>query len=513
VQASPFVQMADDLLASAASFCLAVIFLISCTFKYGTLLELDDIRQKMSPEQESLYVLDQGILTTVIICAVIGVLLVSSVIFAVMVVAEGSRHRQEMRAAKARRLRYRSDNNEVSVPSIGSDGHQFHLFLSHVWGSGQDQMRIVKTRLIEMMPDVKVFLDVDDLTEGKGAEFVDASVVTLVFASSGYFTSPNCMRELLRAVVKRKPMFTLLEPEPKHGGLSKEQVHESLSCNQDCDFYGMCGLAAEVSEWGFSVPTADELFAALFVKEPIDWVRIGIFQDISMRLIANHILRDGHIEPSPAAATVAVNRHILSILDGESAHGLHKAAGTAHAWKETYLQGEVSLERPVVGPPLNTFHIFCSSHNPGGSALLEEVASELSLELKLTSDEENMEVCDCVLVYLTSLTWTQGTASNAFAMFVKRAMDNNVPLLLAHEMPGLGGQEARHAVDFAAFFSCANGTTPQELLHAGIYSQIAIPLKGGPWRSASLVIIAHSLAKLGAVKSKDTVKAVAALAP
>jgi len=210
---------------------------------------------------------------------------------------------------------------------------------------------------------------------------------------------------------------------------------------------------------------------------------------------------------------VAVNRHILSILDGESAHGLHKAAGTAHAWKETYLQGEVSLERPVVGPPLNTFHIFCSWHNPGGSALLEEVASELSLELKLTSDEENMEVCDCVLVYLTSLTWTQGTASNAFAMFVKRAMDNNVPLLLAHEMPGLGGQEARHAVDFAAFFSCANGTTPQELLHAGIYSQIAIPLKGGPWRSASLVIIAHSLAKLGAVKSKDTVKAVAALAP
>jgi len=175
-----------------------------------------------------------------------------------------------------------------------------------------------------------------------------------------------------------------------------------------------------------------------------------------MRLIANHILRDGHIEPSPAAATVAVNRHILSILDGESAHGLHKAAGTAHAWKETYLQGEVSLERPVVGPPLNTFHIFCSWHNPGGSALLEEVASELSLELKLTSDEENMEVCDCVLVYLTSLTWTQGTASNAFAMFVKRAMDNNVPLLLAHESesfstPSSGPRQQRRT--FRTYFA------------------------------------------------------------
>ena len=77
-------------------------------------------------------------------------------------------------------------------------------------------MRIVKTRLGEMMPDAKIFLgerqskrtfyftshisclihngpesmrspfaDVDDLTEGKGAEFVDASVTTLVFVSSG----------------------------------------------------------------------------------------------------------------------------------------------------------------------------------------------------------------------------------------------------------------------------------------------------------------------------------------
>lgn len=32
-------------------------------------------------------------------------------------------------------------------------------------------MRIVKTRLIEMLPDVVPFLDVDDLAEGKGAEY------------------------------------------------------------------------------------------------------------------------------------------------------------------------------------------------------------------------------------------------------------------------------------------------------------------------------------------------------
>jgi len=58
--------------------------------------------------------------------------------------------------------------------------------------------------------------------------------------------------------------------------------------------------------------------------------------------------------------------------------------------------------------------------------------------------------------------------------------------------------EERRAVDFGAFFSCEDGTTPQELLRAGIYNQIAIALKGGPWRRASLVVIASALAQRSA---------------
>ena len=68
-----------------------------------------------------------------------------------------------------------------------------------MWGTGQDQMRVVKQRLLEMLPDASIFLDVDDLAEGKGAEYVDVSSMSLVFCSAGYFQSPNCMRELLRA--------------------------------------------------------------------------------------------------------------------------------------------------------------------------------------------------------------------------------------------------------------------------------------------------------------------------
>ena len=39
--------------------------------------------------------------------------------------------------------------------------HKFHLFLSHIWLSGQDQMATVKRELQLLLMDVKVFLDVD----------------------------------------------------------------------------------------------------------------------------------------------------------------------------------------------------------------------------------------------------------------------------------------------------------------------------------------------------------------
>ena len=61
-------------------------------------------------------------------------------------------------------------------------------------------------------------------------------------------------------------------------------------------------------------------------------------------------------------------------------------------------------------------------------------------------------------------------------------------------MPGLGGQERRNAIDFGAFFSWADGTTPQDLLASGIYSTIANALKGGPWRRAGLVMLGKAFA-------------------
>ena len=43
------------------------------------------------------------------------------------------------------------------MPEVADN--EFNVFLSHVWGTGQDQMRVVKQRLVEMLPDIRCFLD------------------------------------------------------------------------------------------------------------------------------------------------------------------------------------------------------------------------------------------------------------------------------------------------------------------------------------------------------------------
>ena len=339
---------------------------------------------------------------------------------------------------------------------------------------------------------------VDDLKEGKGAEYVDASQLCLIFISDGYVSSPNCMRELLRAVFVKKPILALTEPEVRKGGLTREQVQARLEAADSK--YERWGLAKEMQDWGFvPLPTAALLLDALYVDAlyapPLEWARIGIFQDVTLRLIANAVLPEQG---------------------------------------QTYVQGElVSRKLRPLRPPLGRHHVYYDpSLNPGAAELLRELAqtrgfrlveddakqeasvlTELSslgrasffsftrslefLEqpsLHISTQGAELASCDHFLVYLTAQTWTGGERSAAFAAEVKRAMDENVHLLLCHEMPGPGGQAERHGCSFDTFFQNDEGATPHELLQRGIYSQIAIGLKGGEWRKASMALLNDVLA-------------------
>ena len=71
----------------------------------------------------------------------------------------------------------------------------------------------IESVLLCNLPDfsrsIECSCSVDDLKEGFGAEYVDISDLSLIFLSDGYFSSPNCMRELLRAVITGKRIMSL----------------------------------------------------------------------------------------------------------------------------------------------------------------------------------------------------------------------------------------------------------------------------------------------------------------
>ena len=282
----------------------------------------------------------------------------------------------------------------------------------------------------------------------------------LIFCSRGYFQSKNCMRELRSAATLRKPLLAVLEPDPAKG-LHEYEIREQLLEGWR-DEHGFHSVEKSYEKWGFNeAPSRLQLLNALFTSEPIEWNRLRQFQDVTMRLIAE--------------AMLPPDLHGATYLEGEIAH-------------------EVSIRLPPPRGVGRTQHIYCSPHVPGGVSLIYEVAAAFGLSVQVTSTFNELLQCESMLVYLTGRTWTSGEASAAFAVEVECAMDANVPLLLAHEMPGVSGQIARHGVEFGTFFSCPDGATPSELLQRGVYSSIAVALKGGPMRQVSMVLLAQALA-------------------
>ena len=76
------------------------------------------------------------------------------------------RLKARMRSMIDLQLRYAGSNNVTAVLRTLSDRSRFHIFLSHAWQSGQDQMRHVKMQLQLMLPKCIIFLDVDVSAQG-----------------------------------------------------------------------------------------------------------------------------------------------------------------------------------------------------------------------------------------------------------------------------------------------------------------------------------------------------------
>lgn len=312
-----------------------------------------------------------------------------------------------------------------------------------------------------------------DLAEiGNLPQYIDRSHTVLAFCSKGYFQSKNCIIELRAAIVAGKRMVALVDPDESRGGLTEAQVNEQV-----------LAVDARLDTWGLdAAPTGEVMRDALFVDRPIEWNRLADFQDVTLRLIAGRLLPS---EPPRASRwTMSASRRSSGWMDG-----LHT----------TYVQGELLSQQKARLPPPRAgraHHVYCDPSNTGVMILVQEVKQHLDLPVKLTSDANRLAECECVLVYLTAKTWTSGRVSTQrFKTLLLDAMAMNVRVVLAHEMFGIG-QEGRHPCEFESFFSSPEGDTPKELIQAGLYSKVAVPLKGDAWRAVSLRLLARAFAEL-----------------
>ena len=481
VQANPYNDMYSNFLATCSSFLLLGTFLSCIIMETGSWTELPLVQALMTPEQRDDLSVPAASLTVAMMLCCFGSLFLLVWVTGLRLHDEREKHLNELESLTGNGLlRDKETGKRVALPPIVDD-KKYDFFLSHAWAhGGQDVMRVLKQRLLSMLPGVEIFLDVDDLEDvGKIPEMICCSRLMVVFCTEQYFNSRSCIRELIAATLNGVRIIALLETDKKHGAFSVDEVRE-----------GLLAIGTRYEEWDFcgfdpaTTPSGQALFDHLMAHKPIEWNRARHFRDVSMSLIAERLVG--------LEGTTYTNRDL-------SRHPL----------------------RPPP-PPTGRHHIYCSDHNPGAAKLVAEIADAHALQLTMATDESarphttltrqltrkltarlvsskgpvllassshlEMPRSDHYLLYLNGQTWTRGDDSKALEAEVHEAIDSHVHLLLAHEVAGLG-QEERHGVDFDTIIK----TTPQSLLAKKVYHEVAVGLRGGPWRPTSMIHLGLAL--------------------
>jgi len=415
-------------------------------------------------------------------------------------------------------------------------GEKWHLFLSHIWSSGQDQMATVKRCLTLLLPGVRIFLDVDDLEAiGNLGQYIKASSSVLIFLSKGYFFSGNCRKELEAALAYDSPMILLHETDLNRGGAPLKQLRD------DC--------AAEHRSRVFAPD-----------RPIIPWQRIKEFQLVSLKMIVGSMLQqqrptkvaaalkspDSPTSPrspglsSTSRATEAdaedaedsqldastTPRPRLSAMPGSEAKKKRwerrssNAGGVGALGSDLFVPGEIT--RASLGF-LRATQLITSPNNPGATELAGEMAADdPQLQLRTPSAWKSSRGMGTsfgrsfgatifgasngggsgsgsfrgpsleaafgrgrahFLLYLNKWTFL-GEEGSKLAVEVAEAKTMGLSIVLAHET-----DEARGGCEFGLFFQ----TTPQELIAGGLYAKIAVAFQPGAHRDVSYCLLAKDL--------------------
>ena len=433
-------------------------------------------------------------------------------IFLIYVRERRRRLRIEQKRERRQWLRYLSTGQPVQLEPL-ADGNVYHIFLSHAWVSGQDAMRILKERLLDMVPSddlrvrvcqwgtphrprltppacVQVFLDVDDLQSGRGAAEVAMSKVVVIFLSDGYLSRPNTMRELLRAMTLDKLILGVFDEH----SIYMEKHALKAAIDAACLSFPRWGLEVDLATWGAEVPSSADIFAALTAR-PLLWTRVPAFMDVTLRACATPLIRPtAAIDRRPSSennthfsrvlfennvpiSRVGISRSSKLSLSAEAleraVEGIQSAEEPA-ACSGLYTNTGISIDwKPIAGS--QKFRIYASPQNPGALQLTEELSrllQRLGIELEVTTSVEDVATCSHMLLYLDARTWAAVEGERRVEGLtdeVKAAMRRRVHLLLVHETEPFEYLEpdaaGRHAgVKFDDLLDSVDGATPIELL-------------------------------------------------
>ena len=361
-----------------------------------------------------------------------------------------------------------------SLPGIALSKHRskfgYHIFLSHAWPGGQDVMKLVKQRIVRMIPTATVFLDVDDLNQGSGTAEVDQSFVVLVYCQPAYFRKPNCIKELFRAILRNKALLCLVdEGSPGSEPFEREEI-EKIVRDPDGLFQKIAYKKMEAKcnemgrEWGDPVkwnqakipeewdgerlhaPTPDKVIERLFEFPMIQWQHISSLQDVTMTLIGERMLPET-IGDSPETEP----RQFIS------SDGSFKPPRVVH------LQGDVSRNTVKLGklprrscfgkPSQKSYHLYCSQYNVGAKELVDELncRQETIGTVLFTASFDQIAQCEQMLLYLNDNTFRTNVNRDKLVADIQEAYHLGVHVLTVHERPMVGGivhSHPRHAVAF-----------------------------------------------------------------
>ncbi|KAL1508306.1 hypothetical protein AB1Y20_004417 [Prymnesium parvum] len=511
--AQPYTLKLNTLVSVAAQLSLCVIYLSAL------LLKLHEEITAIATESEVVFIFgfsDVGSFMAIIM--ILAVIMLAFFICVMLYAALSARSKGKVR------LRH---NRQYPVLQL-EENFSYHLFISHVWASAQDQAAVIKRRLQTMLPSVVVFLDVDDLTDISALEaYVQQSVVVLTFLSRHYFASRNCLREL-RAAIYQKPLLRVHEADEARGGQSLDKLRNACPVDIRAPLFrqGVGPIVQWHRLFDFQLVSLRMMLHAVLLHDSAYKPLLGepksLYQrGVSMEEDEIAVYMEGAItEQAHTYATPPLLVYSLSNPGAAMAANLvamHSGGGVAHTTEmpdemaEAYSSFADELERTaaaavrVENPEVDVTAVSVideehSTPQGGARAAARRVgeATPPRVPLKFASDESRdragskggkdrstrRRVKHFFLLYLNEVTFGEPADAVRLEAQIRAADACDVPVVMIHENDGKRG-----GCPCARFFD----TTPPALITDGLYSDLAIPFFPKPHLAVSLKMFERAL--------------------